>query len=179
MRRVREKAAENDVVVMTKLHHFKGFVWAESVVNQNSWPTVGAMFGLRIKHSVVSGEHNSGSRMAAREVDMMSSRRGMSDPIAVMSCRRPDDEWRQTSPIRRNTLNGGYQLASDSCSSILSRIILEQYKFSRGQLGQEISCFIRIVDIFCQNSWTCNSLPMSMNQCATFSQISCPPIRVP
>jgi hypothetical protein len=58
--RVGWKAAENDVVVMTKLHDFKGLVRAKSIISQDPWPTVCAMFGLGIKHLTVLFEHDCG-----------------------------------------------------------------------------------------------------------------------
>jgi hypothetical protein len=52
------ESAENDVVLMTKQHHFEGLVRSEPIIDQDSRPMVCSKFGLRIKHSTVPVQHN-------------------------------------------------------------------------------------------------------------------------
>ncbi len=77
--------------------------------------------------------------------------RGVSRPIAALGCRRPDDEWRQGFPFSGNALNGGDQLAFDRGSSVSTPINRVQHIFARGQIGQQVSCFIHVVHVFCQD----------------------------
>jgi hypothetical protein len=110
------------VVVPTKFLNFKGLVGPESIINQNSWPAISAVFCLSIKHLPVLVKHNGSIRIALLGIGIVPPWRGISGLIATLGGRRPDDKWRQGFPISGNALHGGDQLAFHRCSSVLTCI---------------------------------------------------------
>ncbi len=64
---MRWKLTENDIVVSTKLLNFQTFVGAESIVNQDPWPAISALLGLRIKYLPVLVKDNGGIGIALGE----------------------------------------------------------------------------------------------------------------
>lgn len=53
MSRMRRKASGNNVVLMTKLDHFRGLVRAIPITDEDSRAAIGPIFGLGIKHFTI------------------------------------------------------------------------------------------------------------------------------